>query len=230
MTQTVALTNIAFDLSIEELMQRARLLPDTDEAEEFAEWVNRARKIARPKALYKECYLESKGEERVTIEGVAFASRTLRKNLDQVERAFPFVVTCGRELDELSPPAGDFLQAFWWDTIKFAVLGCAGNHLSEHLTRKFALGKTSSMSPGAGDATVWPIQQQRELFALLGDVKERIGVELTDSCLMVPLKSVSGIRFPTEVDFQSCQVCHRENCPSRRAPFDKKLWESLQRE
>ena len=87
------------------------------------------------------------------------------------------------------------------------------------------------MSPGSGDADIWPLQQQRELFTLLGGVDEvtrQIGVELTDALLMVPTKTVSGIRFPTETDFRSCQVCHRPACPSRGAPFDKQLWDLIQ--
>ena len=100
--------------------------------------------------------------------------------------------------------------------------------MSELLDRKYKLGKTATISPGSGDVTVWPIEQQRELFALFVDVENLVGVRLTESFLMTPNKSVSGIRFPTEIDFQSCQLCHRENCPGRRAPFDKKLWESVQ--
>ncbi len=99
-------------------------------------------------------------------------------------------------------------------------LGAARRHLDEHLVTRFALGKTSTMSPGSADAAVWPIQQQRQLFGLFGDVEGLIGVRLTDSCLMVPNKTVSGVRFPTQIDFRSCQVCHREDCPSRSAPFD----------
>jgi hypothetical protein len=75
------------------------------------------------------------------------------------------------------------------------------------------------MNPGSGDADVWPIQQQRELFSLLGDVQGELGVSLTESCLMVPNKTVSGLIFPTEIDFESCQVCKRKDCPNRRAPY-----------
>ena len=46
---------------------------------------------------------------------------------------------------------------------------------------------------------------------------------LTDTFLMVPIKSVSGIFFPTEVSFESCQLCPRENCIGRRAPYDPAL-------
>jgi hypothetical protein len=99
--------------------------------------------------------------------------------------------------------------------------------MDEQMDRRYGLSKASVMHPGSGDASVWPIEQQRQLFSLLGDVTGLIGVELTDSFLMVPNKSVSGMRFPTEMDFRSCQLCHREKCPSRSAPFDPELWESV---
>ena len=225
-----ALTRIPFELDAPALMKRVHVEPDTEDATEFEELVNRARDVANPKALYAESYVEAKGEDTVRIGGVTFTSRALRKNLDRVERVFPLIATCGHELDLARQPSGDPLKEFWWETIKSDLLMSARRHLDEHLNRKFLLGKTSTMSPGAGDATVWPIEQQRELFALLGDVKGRIGVELTASCLMVPNKTVSGIRFPTETDFRSCQVCRRAVCPSRSAPFNKELWESIQDE
>jgi hypothetical protein len=80
------------------------------------------------------------------------------------------------------------------------------------------------MSPGSGDIDVWPIEQQKPLFSLLGDVESLIGVRLTDAMLMIPTMSVSGILYASEADFESCQVCHREGCPRRKAPFDEALW------
>jgi len=225
-----ALTRIPFELDSPALMKRVHVEPDTEDAAEFEELVNRARDVAKPKALYAESFVEAKGEDTIRIGGVTFTSRALRKNLDAVERVFPVIATCGHEVDLARQPSGDPLKEFWWETIKMDLLMSARKPLDEHLKRKFLLGKMSTMSPGAGDATVWPIEQQRELFALLGDVKGRIGVELTASCLMVPNKTVSGIRFPTETDFRSCQVCRRAVCPSRSAPFDKELWESIQDE
>ncbi len=225
-----ALSSIPFELDAPALMKRVHIEPDTEDAAGFEALVNLARDVAKPKALYAESFVEAKGKDTVRIDGVTFTSRALRKNLDSVERVFPVIATCGHELDHARRPSGDPLKEFWWETIKTELLVCARKHLDEHLKRKFLLGRTSTMSPGSGDATVWPIEQQRELFVLLGDVKGRIGVELTASCLMVPNKTVSGIRFPTETDFRSCQVCRREVCPSRSAPFDRELWESIQDE
>lgn len=222
------LTDIPFVVDKSALMNKNRIKADSVYADEFEQLLEKAQQVARPKAVYKECFIDARGNTMVTVEGFQFTSLALRKNLERVERLFPFIVTCGVELDHVPLPPNDILQAYWWDTIKAAALDTARAYLSQHLMRRFALGKTSTMSPGSGDGIVWPIQQQRVLFDLLGDVKQQIGVELTESYLMIPNKTVSGIRFPTEVDFHSCQLCHREDCPSRAAQFDKALWKAMQ--
>jgi len=122
------------------------------------------------------------------------------------------------------------LKGFWWDLIKARLLRAANENLGDRLRRTFRLGKTASMRPGAGDVSVWPIEQQRELFSLLGDVENEIGVRLTESFLMAPNKTTSGILFPAETDFRSCEVCRRENCSSRKAPFNRALWEDVRRD
>jgi hypothetical protein len=222
------LGEIPFELDIGTLLVELHLQQDSNEAKELKALVEAIRPYAKPKALYKVSYIEDRRDDNIRIDGVTFTSRVLRTNLDKVERIFPFVTTCGREIDELNLCGDDFLKGFWLDQIKESILDLASGYLNDYLRHKYTLSKTSSMSPGSGDVTVWPIEQQRALFSLFGDVKELIGVELTDSFLMIPIKSVSGIIFPTEIDFRSCQVCHRENCPSRSAPFDKILWQRCQ--
>ena len=83
----------------------------------------------------------------------------------------------------------------------------------------------SRMAPGSGAADVWPIAQQKELFSIFGNVEDLIGVKLTDRYLMIPIKSVSGILFETETTFVTCQLCPREACIRRRAPYDPQLVE-----
>jgi hypothetical protein len=106
------------------------------------------------------------------------------------------------------------------DTIKEMALGASTSYLRNHLKEKYLLGRLSSMNPGAGDVATWPIEQQQLLFSVFGNVEELIGVRLTDTHLMIPNKSVSGLFFPTEVPFESCMVCQRKNCPGRRAHYD----------
>ena len=56
-----------------------------------------------------------------------------------------------------------------------------------------------------------------------------IGVKLTESYLMEPNKSVSGIRFPTEERFESCMLCPRQDCPGRRSAYDPELYDQKYR-
>ena len=37
---------------------------------------------------------------------------------------------------------------------------------------------------------------------------------------MDPIKSVSGIHFPTEIDFKSFMLCKRASCPKRKAKYE----------
>ncbi|HHE41239.1 MAG TPA: vitamin B12 dependent methionine synthase, partial [Dehalococcoidia bacterium] len=112
----------------------------------------------------------------------------------------------------------DLMASYCLDSIKMLAVQTARRHLQRYLQETYSLGKLSSMAPGSLED--WPIEQQRPLFDLLGDVEGGIGVRLTDKFLMIPVKSISGIFFPTEVRFESCQLCQRERCTGRRAPYD----------
>ena len=222
-----ALTDIPFSVDTDSLMAQSHIEPGTNDARVLQSLIELAALRGRPKAAYTVAFVESRDGDSVQIDGVSFASRTLARNLQSVERVFPFVASCGHEMDEVFPAKGDMLKEFWWDMIKARLLGAAESHVREHLHQLFLLGKTATMRPGAGDADIWPIEQQHGLFSLLGDVEGRIGVRLTESSLMVPNKTTSGLLFPTETDFRSCEVCHRQNCPSRHAPFNEELWQEI---
>jgi len=225
-----AIKDIPFKLDTPALLLRVHIRPGGDDAQEFEQLLHLARKVGRPKAIYAEVYVELRGEDSVSLNGICFTSPMLRDNLSKIDRVFPFVITCGHEMDQVKLSHDNLLAGFWWDAIKESLLTTASQYLLKRLESRYQLKKTASMSPGSGDVNVWPIEQQQELFALLGDVRGQIGVELTDSFLMIPNKTVSGIHFPTERDFRTCQVCHREKCSNRRAPFDQALWESIQHE
>jgi hypothetical protein len=216
------LQETAFRIDLGALMRRLRIREQSPEAEDLLELVAEAEEIARPRALYGAATVEIEGDSRVLLDGVEFTSRVLRVNLSSVHRAFPFVATCGVELDTWSETLNDrMLYRFWADEIKELALRSALTLVGEHLARHYYAGKVSHMNPGS--LADWPIRQQRPLFALLGDPEAAIGVRLTDSLVMVPTKSVSGIVFASEVGFESCQLCQMEHCPNRRAPYDPEL-------
>jgi hypothetical protein len=221
------LIKIPFSLDAKQIMAQANVEADSSHAADLLSLIALAQEIGRPKAAYASCFVTERNDEKVKIDDVWFRSRTLAHNLKSIQRVFPFVATCGHEVDQRFSNEGDLLKEFWWDLIKMCLLDAAEEYLSDRLHRKFRLTKTATMHPGSADASVWPIEQQKNLFLLLGNVQEEIGVQLTESFLMLPNMTISGILFPTETDFHNCEVCHRENCPSRLAPFNKKLWEEI---
>jgi hypothetical protein len=214
------LDNLKIDISLNEVCRRLHMGPDSD-VSEIQPLVGVANALIEPKALYDVRYIEAKLDDAVMVDGRRLKSRVLRKNLDQVERVFPFVITLGPKLGEKQADSSDLLDNFYLDTIGNVALNSARNQLKRHLKSQFALEKLSSMAPGS--LPDWPIEEQAPLFQLLGDVDASIGVKLTDSMLMLPAKSISGIYFPTEVSFFSCQLCPRERCESRKANYDPKL-------
>jgi hypothetical protein len=216
------LDNIPVNLEPERVLRRLRLRePSEYIARTVRELAELARSVAKPKAVYRVCYLENRAGDSLEIGGVRFTSRLLRFYLDNIERVFPYIVTCGRELDEIAIPSDDFTRRYYLDAIKEMAMRSALGYLEDYLKAKYALGQLSRISPGSLES--WPLTQQRELFGVLGDVRALVGVELNESCLMIPLKSVSGILFPTQVEFEGCRLCPREDCRERRAPYDPEL-------
>ena len=213
------LDNIPFKLSLENILKKLRLPAENKEIiTSIEEIIEIVRSTARPKAVYKVSYVDSKNENSLCIDGVGFTSRILRINLHKVERVFPYIATCGKEMDEITVPADDFVINYCLDTIKGMVLKTALDYLNIHITDNYMTGKLSKMNPGSLED--WPITQQKELFSIFDNAENTVGVTLSDSYLMTPVKSVSGILFPTEIIFESCRLCSREACDERRKPYD----------
>ncbi|MFH1086037.1 MAG: vitamin B12 dependent methionine synthase [Chloroflexota bacterium] len=223
--EAIVLDAIPFQPELAPLLEWLHVKPDDPMADDLRALVAEAQAVARPQATYGLAYVADKSDDGVVIEGVAFSSRVLRVNLERCYHVFPYLATCGTELNDHLRilAADDVLLQFWGEAIKQAALGAAMAAFSGDLAARFSPGQTSAMNPGS--LQDWPLRQQIPLFQLFGETAAQIGITLTPSCLMEPNKTVSGIRFPTEESFASCQLCPREGCPGRRAPFEPDLYE-----
>ncbi len=195
--------------------------------EERGDWglgqtlIQTAQSLISARAAYKICFIEAKHEGVIVIDGIRLTSKVLRKNVDKVERVFPYVITIGNKLEEKARACEGLLEQYYLDTIGNVALNLARKYLEDHLRSRYALGEVSYMGPGSLDD--WPIENQRPLFSILGDVEASIGVRLEENFLMIPTKSLSGIYFPTEIRFYTCQLCPRKDCEARRAAYDENL-------
>ena len=223
----VSINDIPFNIDSDYLSETLHIELGTNLSKEFEELVSVVQETAKPKALYEVSFIDNKDTDSITIDDVTFTSLALRKNLDSVNRVFPYIATCGTEVDEIVIENDDLEKKVWLYYIKLNLLQTTIQYLIEQIKQRYKVSDLSTMNPGSGDASVWPIEQLKELFSMFSDVEMLTGVRLTESLLMVPDMSVAGILFTSETSFQSCQLCHRANCPIRRAPFSKELWDSI---
>lgn len=140
-----------------------------------------------------------------------------------------FVVTVGEPVSrEISRrfDARDFAVGHLLDAIASGAAESAARRASDrYLQRVIACGarpaglRALEYSPGYCG---WDVRGQRPLFARLHPVE--LGVRLNDSCLMQPLKSVSGVIIagPAEIHrfdetYPCCRLCRTRECRSRLA-------------
>ncbi|OQX64950.1 MAG: hypothetical protein B5M51_02145, partial [Anaerolinea sp. 4484_236] len=200
--EPTVLDNIPFEPTPEAIQVVIDTRLGKKSTEPFQALVKEAQKIARPKAMYKVAYVSEKGENYVKIGRQTFTSHLLRQNLEDVHRVFLYVATCGQELEDWMMSKPDMLEQYYASTVNELALDAARERLIDHIESRHELSKMASMAPGSLED--WPIQEQRPLFAILGDTEKAIGVRLFDSLLMHPSKTVSGIRYPSESTFASC--------------------------
>ena len=127
------------------------------------------------------------------------------------------VCTIGAALEQRSAAlfaAGDMLRALALDGAGNAAVGQLSMAVMARIREAASargLGSGMRASPGQEG---WPIQQQRVLFGLVP--AGEISVQLTESCLMLPRKSVSfvvGVGPEMRPDAVTCDFCSkRERC------------------
>lgn len=130
-----------------------------------------------------------------------------------------FLCTAGKTFTRLShayQQNGDFLEAFVVETIGSATVENAMDKVQLYLEKEMMeQGKkiTNRYSPGYCE---WVLSGQRDLFACIGD--HPTGITINESCLMQPIKSVSGIiGIGNEVRKRpyGCDICNSTSCVYR---------------
>lgn len=143
-----------------------------------------------------------------------------------------FVATAGQWFEDYQQRLmhdGDMVRVYIANEIGSLLAEKAADHLELLLETQIApkgLHHTNRYSPGYCG---WPVSEQRQLFAQFRPVRPAsigddtlptpCGIRLTDSCLMVPIKSVSGvigIGKETKKHDYKCRRCGLKSCLKRR--------------
>jgi len=178
-----------------------------------------AENIGAPKGIYNISYVDEKGCDYVKVGEIIFESELFRENIGEINRFFPYIATSGKELTKWAESFDEIIDQFLADSIAQRACKIAQDAIFKEIDEKYGVKKTSTMNPGS--LPQWPVDQQKNLFALFAGGEKKIEVELLPSSLMKPVKTVSGIRYESENDFNNCKLCPRQKCPNRSAKFER---------
>jgi hypothetical protein len=179
--------------------------------------------VVRPKVMYRPATVTAADGRRLAVDGIEFNHHVPALNFQAGERVFPYVATCGLEVEAIKFP-NDMMKTYCLNALKTVILmQSVSAFFEKYLKETYHLTEVSRMGPGEamGDTS-----QHRKIFALLGDVEGMIGVTVSPHNLMVPEKSASGIYFETAIKIESCQLCPND-CKARRAAYDPGLFEKF---
>lgn len=159
--------------------------------------------------------------DTATIQGVEFSTGPIITN--QLKRSTSvafFVSTAGPRLEHWAGEVmagGDMMRGYVIDAIASEYVDKASGwleHRVEEEARKRGWNITNRYSPGYCD---WPVSEQHKLFSFFPE--NFCGITLTESALMIPIKSLSGIiGLGPDVKrgaFQ-CTICELKDCFRRR--------------
>jgi len=166
--------------------------------------------------IFKEISLRHE-EKSLQVEGVVFNIKPIiYRQIKEAEEAALLISTAGPVIGEKSRnsmKSGDMLKGYVYDVIGSEVVEAAADMMQEELRKSMAAhgkGITNRFSPGYCG---WDVAEQHKLFSFFKD--NFCGITLTESALMNPIKSVSGlIGIGEHVRYApyQCHLCDDKNC------------------
>lgn len=176
--------------------------------------VEEAHDLLKPAAIYKIVEVIKFEHQRVSFEGGAFEGSLVARAMAGAEHLYIAVCTIGEELEKRVEElmSGNPLRAVTLDGAGIAGLRKVSQAVEDIISAEACeLDLDLGMRAQPGQEG-WPIEQQREVFSVLP--AGQIGVRLTESCLMLPRKSVSFVIPRGEAlnnSLAPCDFCSKRN-------------------
>jgi hypothetical protein len=167
-------------------------------------------------AIYKGVEFNSEIKS-VAINDIQFnIGKIIWGQIRKSESVAVFLCTAGEEIGHLARKLlaeKDFLRGYIYDIAGSEIVEAAADIMQEKLREEagaLQMSITNRFSPGYCG---WNVSEQHNLFRLLPE--NFCSISLTESALMIPIKSVSGIiGLGRDVRFRpyTCNLCDKENC------------------
>lgn len=187
--------------------------------------IDKANDLIQPSCFYQLLDVKEIAPPRVVLENgirITVSSDMLSWALAPCQQAAVFVSSIGDGLESRVAQLmeeGEVLKGAILDAIGSLAADKAASCLHDkvqEMANSVGAEITPRYSPGYCD---WDITQQRVIFEVIDSTQT--GIELSEDCLMTPLKSVSGLiglgwGDKNRIMLTPCRFCARKDCPSRR--------------
>jgi len=149
--------------------------------------------------------------------------KIITSSLQEADSFAVFLVTAGKGFDAWNrqiQQGDDMVCAFFADSLGSVIAEASVAVMQARIEQEMAergLFVSNSYSPGYCD---WSLVEQQKLFTFFPE--QFCGVTLTESCLMLPIKSVSGIvgiGKNVKKRLYSCDVCTMTTCVKNRKRY-----------
>lgn len=163
----------------------------------------------QPRGTYRRFALAHPSPDMLEIDGLQVHSVNLSRNLKGCGSVYLMAATLGVEADRriTRACAVRMSDAVIYQAVAATLIEAYCDELNDAIRAQAAekgLYCHPRFSPGYGD---FDIKHQRDFIRLL-DTPRKIGLTVTDSCLLAPIKSVTAVIGVSDV----AQPCHRKGC------------------
>lgn len=180
-----------------------------------------AKVLARPQTAWETYAYDPEAAAVAAAPALALTGESIRKHLRRCRAVVILAATVGDSIEaEISAQfaQGNYTQALLLDAAATTAVETAIDQLEAALRQRFqkeGLRLCQRFSPGYGD---WDIRVQPRMLVLAQ--AERIGVSLTESCMLTPRKSVTALIGLTQeaprIEARACRDCNLTDCPARK--------------
>lgn len=179
------------------------------------------KKQITPKSVYRiyDCEVD---DNTVKINTLEIKSKNLAYNLRGCDKVTIMAATLGINVDMLIKKytISNVTKAAIVQAASAAMVETLCDKIQEELREsleKEGLYLKPRFSPGYGDLA---LEHQRDIFAML-ECNKRVGITLTDKCLMIPSKSVTAFigitkNKDTSCEQDKCTTCLNTECEYKR--------------
>lgn len=207
-----------------EAMGYGDAIPQAEIQEETNSLLKEAAAIIHPRFgyLFTEGTLQP---EAIEINTFHFQiGKIISRQLKRSEKFALFVATAGKEYEEWVrkyKEKNDALTLFLLDSLGSIIAEKTADYMEKSIASEINTQQwthTNRYSPGYCG---WHLSEQKQLFNVFPS-KNPCDIQLTDSCLMLPIKSVSGIiglGATVKKHDYTCSICDATHCFRRKIKF-----------